>query len=70
MIYMGKEIDKFTDEQLTSANRTLDQMLENYNKKLESNPKKVEKYSISPNPKFEDIQAAIKAEMKKRNLWI
>ena len=68
---MGTNIDALTDEQLASADRTIDDMLSNYVAKLAS-PKAAKNKSLASNPPrmnpiFGELQAEIKTEVLKRN---
>lgn len=71
--WANKNITSLSDGELISASQTLDQMLVNYNKKMDS-PKAVKKFKgQNPpeiNPKFSQIDKAIKDELIRRKIKI
>lgn len=73
MKWVNREITSLSDGELISANQTLDQMLVNYNKKMDS-PKAAKKFQGQPdpivNPKFSEINAAIKQELENRKIKV
>lgn len=71
--WANKEIASLSDGELISASQTLDQMLVNYNKKMDD-PRAAKKFKgqLDPivNPKFSEINSAIKQELENRKIKV
>lgn len=76
MKYGSKNIDEMSNEELTKAKATLDNILQNYNKRvaqkkvgtLDNKKQRHEGIEFNINPKFTEIQQEIEKEIESRGL--